>query len=1288
MPNGSEALPNPYIGPRAFMAGEKLYGRSREANQLANLLTAERIILLYSPSGAGKTSLIQAALIPNLKQRRFWVLPIVRVNLDTAAYLADNQGCNRYVFSALLSLEEGLPPESQAPRNQLACMSLSEYLDQRPVFPVEKGSPLLIFDQFEEILTLNPTDQDAKREFFEQLGVALQRPDVWALFAMREEFIAALEPYLLPVPNRFKATFRLDLLNEEAASKAIQGPAEDLGVNFSSEAVKKLVDDLRRVQVQHPDGSLETQLGPYIEPVQLQVVCHRLWSSPRRDIYQITPEDIFSLGQVDQSLVDQSLAEYYAQRVADEHVAIERAIRTWFDQRLISESGVRGTVLKEPEQSGGLDNVIIARLVDSHLVRAEKRGGATWFELAHDRLVAPIRANNEAWFKQHLNLLQKRASQWVEEYRPESLLLAGQELTNAEGWARENRAALIPAEEEYLRASHSLKRRKMVISSLGLVVILLAVLAFLGYGSAIKNARVAQSANTQSALNLEIAQAANTQSAANLVSARFANTQSVQSLSTAQAAGTQAASNLAAALDARSRAATQAAIAQAASTQAIVESEKALLAQAEALRSLSYQLAAQGIARLNTQADIATLLGVEALAAEDTPAARELLLLSLERSQQQRITIEEISAERQIRSLAVSPDGNQYAYGLENGSVVLGNILERWRRQQPRIHNSSITSLAFSNQPMGSYLASGDFSGFVRLRDLQAEESRLFRFGSIDSPLPIHDLDFHPSHKWLAVGSARSVYLYDVDVIWDSTDIPLPELGRYYPNAGNVQSLAWSPDGNFLVVGDDQKYVQVWELGNTDAPFIKPVSPPHRGVVQAVAWSPSGDRYASTAIDYGDTQVIVWKFPAAPSGEPEWSFKLPGLNRSATSLSFSKDGRVLAIGNIEGKVFFWDTHTGQQIDEYLVEYSGPDEVNNNDIAEVAFLPSAGPNQLAAAQTGGKISILTLNIQQSLARELVKDLGGAILALSVHKDGSLLAAVQSDPDVEVFRIDPQGGRQALFSFQQPALSAAFSPDGHRLAMGLPDQGRVDLVSVESGLVEGQISLVDSAGTAAQFGVYSLAFSPDGQQLAGSLCQVETFIAGTCATGDGARLVVVNLEGEDLIQLPQESSLPALLSPVAFTPSGAIAASNGKGIFTWSNTREIPGESPELDAPVVSLVYSSDGSLLAAADAGGRLLLWSLSSASSSVTRPQPYPPLSGATGSIISLAFDESGTTLFMGLENGVIQRWDLRPETWVRLACLVVDSRDFTPEEWAEYFPGQEFHPTCSHLATASTSEP
>src|SRR5512139_4136962 len=98
--------PNPYIGPRSFQTGERLYGRDFELGQLLHLLIAERIVLLHSPSGAGKSSLIYAGLIPRLWEEGFQVLPVARVNLEPPVNAKPGEGFNRYVYSVLASFDE------------------------------------------------------------------------------------------------------------------------------------------------------------------------------------------------------------------------------------------------------------------------------------------------------------------------------------------------------------------------------------------------------------------------------------------------------------------------------------------------------------------------------------------------------------------------------------------------------------------------------------------------------------------------------------------------------------------------------------------------------------------------------------------------------------------------------------------------------------------------------------------------------------------------------------------------------------------------------------------------------------------------------------------------------------------------------------------------------------------------------------------------------------------------------------------------------------------------------
>src|SRR5829696_5669494 len=97
---------NPFVGPRAFRTGEVLYGRDRETRKLVNLLIAERIVLLHAPSGAGKTSLVQAAVVPQMRERGFEVFPAIRLNAAAPDATAPTSTTNRYVWSTLLALEE------------------------------------------------------------------------------------------------------------------------------------------------------------------------------------------------------------------------------------------------------------------------------------------------------------------------------------------------------------------------------------------------------------------------------------------------------------------------------------------------------------------------------------------------------------------------------------------------------------------------------------------------------------------------------------------------------------------------------------------------------------------------------------------------------------------------------------------------------------------------------------------------------------------------------------------------------------------------------------------------------------------------------------------------------------------------------------------------------------------------------------------------------------------------------------------------------------------------------
>ncbi|HEX6899113.1 MAG TPA: WD40 repeat domain-containing protein [Thermoanaerobaculia bacterium] len=465
---------NPYVGPRAFEEADRAFyfGREREARQLLSLAVARPVVLLYAPSGAGKTSLLKASLLPSLREMRdVTVLPLARVggaalcpgtaNVYTASLLSyllgEEGGCG-------LTLTRGLESRiGRAPEGERS----------RPHF--------LVLDQFEELFTAWPDRWRDRGAFMHELGDALAAcPQITLILSMREDYIAQLDPWRGLLPDHLRTRFRLDLLEADAARRAAVEPARAAGVTFQDAAAGQLIDELRLVTVQDPDGTARKSPGQFVDPVHLQVVCRRLWERLPAGAREIGVDDVAAEGGV-----DQALARYYAERVAaasQETGVAERAVRDWVERHLITAHGLRGQTLREPERTQGLDNRAVESLTASHLVRAEERRGAVWFELAHDRLVEPVRKDNAAWRDAHLSTLERQAAHWDRERRPAGLLLSGAALRSAEAWAARQGNGLPAVERDFLAACRRERwrtRRLRLYAVAATLCLIVAVTAFL-----------------------------------------------------------------------------------------------------------------------------------------------------------------------------------------------------------------------------------------------------------------------------------------------------------------------------------------------------------------------------------------------------------------------------------------------------------------------------------------------------------------------------------------------------------------------------------------------------------------------------------------------------------------------------------------------------------------------------------------------------------------------------------------------------------------------------------------
>ena len=401
----------PYVGPRPFGRDEKdlFFGRDREARDLCSLVVAHPIVLLYAASGAGKSSLLNAGLIPLLEARGYEVLPPARVSGRIPRAIKTSEVNNVYVFNVLSSWAG----PSVDPRD-LVKADIASFLAGLPDRTDAAGERVLrvvLLDQFEELFTFAPERWQERATLIRQIAEALERdPLLRLVLVMRREFVAQLETYAPLLPQGLRTRFPLDRLGPKAAQEAIEGPLTRTDRKIEPEASQRLVEELRTITVRGAGGEDVETIDPSIEPVGLQVACAKLWDDLPPDVHTITAAHIETYGDVDKAL--KRFYEDALTAAATKTGVSKDRLRLWVDRYLITPGGTRGMVYRGPESTGreerAIPNAAVDVLEEKHLIRAEVRaGGERWYELTHDRFVVPIRDSNRVW-KEHYERRQRR----------------------------------------------------------------------------------------------------------------------------------------------------------------------------------------------------------------------------------------------------------------------------------------------------------------------------------------------------------------------------------------------------------------------------------------------------------------------------------------------------------------------------------------------------------------------------------------------------------------------------------------------------------------------------------------------------------------------------------------------------------------------------------------------------------------------------------------------------------------------------------------------------------------
>jgi WD40 repeat protein len=273
----------------------------------------------------------------------------------------------------------------------------------------------------------------------------------------------------------------------------------------------------------------------------------------------------------------------------------------------------------------------------------------------------------------------------------------------------------------------------------------------------------------------------------------------------------------------------------------------------------------------------------------------------------------------------------------------------------------------------------------------------------------------------------------------------------------DARRTALNPAGTRLAAAFEDRTIRTWDL-TTPTP-VERVLVGHARPITALVYFPDG-RWLASADDAG--QVIVWD----PAGQPiaQWDAI---ENGSATTLSVSPDGALMAIGGGDGVVRLVDAVDGKSRGELFGHGGG--------VAATTFT-DAGRKLVAVGALGGKVTVW--DVATKVESASIDPAGSVVVALAASSDGRRIAYATTDRDLNVVEL-PEGNTIAEYRGHADRIEALyFSPAGDRLISASAD-GTAKVWDVPGHKLT-QVVPGDDLKTLV------VSFSPDGRTLAAAGC----------------------------------------------------------------------------------------------------------------------------------------------------------------------------------------------------------